>query len=76
MEARPSPAQAYAIAAAILLLFLVMLNNAVAMLVVSIIGLAAGLLIARRGEMGRPAVIAMAGFAAALAFAVVMLLRG
>jgi hypothetical protein len=72
---RLSLSETYAIAAAIVLLFLVALNHAVVMLVVSLFGLAAGVLVARRGQMRRSAIVAVAGFAAALAFAVVMVLR-
>ena len=60
--------QTYAVASALVLFLLVLVNDALAMLVVSIIGLVAGIFVARSGEMWRPAMVAMAGFGAMLAF--------
>lgn len=70
-----SLADKYAIAAAIGLLFLVLFDNAIVMLVVSIVGLGAGLWIARGGGTRRAALVAMVAFAAAAIFAVITLLR-
>lgn len=65
----------YAIAAAIGLLLMVLFENAVLMLVVSLAGLIAGLWIARAGSVRRVVIVAMVAFAVAAAFAVIMLLR-
>ncbi|MCX6029794.1 MAG: hypothetical protein NT169_10890 [Chloroflexi bacterium] len=65
----------YALAAAIALLFLVILDNAVVMFVVALAGLVAGLLIAWRASLKRAGVVALAGFAVAIVFAVFVLLR-
>lgn len=65
----------YAIAAAIGLLFLVLFEDARLMLAVSTVGLAAGLWLARRGEVRRVAVVALAACAIAAVFAVFTLLR-
>lgn len=65
----------YSIAAAIGLLLLVLLDNAAVMLVSSAVGLAAGLWIARRGEVRRAAVVAMVAFAVSAAISIFMLLR-
>jgi len=60
-----SPSEIYAAAAAILLLLLAFLNNAWLMLVVSIVGLVAGLIISRlpaaEGQEGVPGPRAMSG---------------
>jgi len=81
-----SLSEVYAAAAAILLLLLALLNNAWLMLAVSIVGVIAGLLIARKpapdgqegmlGSLRRAAVFGLLGFAAALAFAIILLTRG
>jgi hypothetical protein len=65
----------YALAAAIALLFLVLLDNAVVTFIVALAGLVAGLLIAWRSSLKRAGVVALAGFAVAIAFAVFVLLR-
>jgi hypothetical protein len=83
---RLSPSEIYAAAAAILLLLLALLNNAWLMLIVSSVGLVAGLILSRRpappgqegvfGSLRRAAVFGLVGFAVAIAFAVVILVRG
>jgi hypothetical protein len=80
-----SLSEIYAAAAAILLLLLALVNNAWLMLVVSSVGLVAGLIISRRpaaegqegvfGSLRRAAVFGLLGFAVAIAFAVIILLR-
>lgn len=65
----------YAIAAALLLLALVLTDNARVMLIVSIIGLAAGFWVARQGELRRMAMVAIAAFAVTLVIAAFTLLR-
>ena len=72
---KPSISEMYAIASAIALLILVLVNNPVAMLVVSVAGLAGGVFVARQGKVWRLAMVAMAGFAAVLALALVSLWR-
>jgi len=70
-----SRSEIYGVAAALALLFLVLLDNAWVMLVASAAGLLAGLWLARQGEVKRLVWVATAAFAVALAFAVFMLLR-
>jgi hypothetical protein len=65
----------YAIAAAVALLFLVLFDNAVVMLIVSAVGLFAGVLVIRQPETRRVAWVATAAFAISLAFAVATLIR-
>ena len=81
-----SLSEIYAAAAAILLLFLAFVNNAWLMLGVSTVGLIAGLIIARKpapegedgmlGSLRRAGVFGLVGFALALVFAVIILIRG
>ncbi len=70
-----TPSDKYAVAASIALLILVLFDNAILMLVVSVLGLLAGIWVVRQGEMRRVAWVAAAAFAIALAFALVTLLR-
>ncbi len=70
-----STSEAYGIGAALALLFLVLFDNAWAMLVVSAVGLLAGLWVARQGEVKRVVWVAAAAFGVALAFALFALLR-
>lgn len=65
----------YAIVAAIGLLLLVLFDNAILMLVVSVLGLLGGLWVARGGEMRRAAVVALVAFAVAAVLAIFTLLR-
>lgn len=65
----------YGIAAAIGLMVMVMFNNALLMLVLSVAGLAAGFWIMRKGDVRRVAFVAFAAFALAAAFAVIGLVR-
>ncbi len=65
----------YAIAAAIGILFLMLFDNAVVMLVVSVLGLVGGLWVARSGEMRRAAIVALVAFAVAAVLAIFTLLR-
>jgi hypothetical protein len=81
-----SLSEIYAVAAAILLLLLAFLNNPWLMLVVSSVGLVVGVIIARKpapegqegmlGSLRRAGVFGLAGFAVALAFAIVIMIRG
>lgn len=81
-----SPSEIYAVAAALVLLILALVNNAWLMLGASIVGLAAGLILARRpatedsramlGSLHRAGVFALIGFAVALVFSIVILIRG
>ncbi|MGQ9491418.1 MAG: hypothetical protein ACUVR4_02175 [Anaerolineae bacterium] len=70
-----SLAEKYAVGAALTLLFLVLLDNAVIMAAVSAVGLIGGLWVLRTGDFRRAAMVAVFAFALALAFAVVALLR-
>ncbi len=65
----------YALAAAIVLLFLVLLDNSLALLIVSAFGLAAGLLITWRSSLKRAGAVALVGFAVAAALAAFKLLK-
>ena len=65
----------YAIGATLALLMLVIVNNPLIMLIVSVLGLVAGLLVARQGSMRRAAVVALVAFAVSLVFGLVALLR-
>lgn len=65
----------YGIGAALALLFLILFDNAWAMLAVSVIGLLAGLWVARQGEVKRIVWVATAAFGVALVFALFILLR-
>jgi hypothetical protein len=70
-----SSSEAYAVVAALALLFLVLLDNAWVMVAVSVVGLAGGLWVARGGTLKRAAMVAVAGFAVALVFGAFALLR-
>jgi hypothetical protein len=82
-----SLSEIYAAAAAVLLLLMALVNNVWLMLGVSIVGLAAGAILARRpaaeGEQGamlgslrRAGVFGLVGFAVAFVFAIIILIRG
>jgi uncharacterized membrane protein YozB (DUF420 family) len=70
-----TPSDKYGIAATIALILMVVIDNAVVMLVLSLAGLVAGFWIVRRGEVRRVAFIAFAAFAIAAVFAVIGLVR-
>ncbi len=80
-----SPSEIYAVVAAVALLLLAYLNNPWLMLGAGSIGLVAGLILSRRpapqgqegvfGSLRRAAVFGLVGFAVAIAFAVIILLR-
>jgi hypothetical protein len=72
---RLTPSEGYALAAALALLVLTWLDNAVLMLIGAALGLAAGVWVARRGEVRRAAYFAMAGCAVAAVFAGFVLMR-
>lgn len=65
----------YGVGAALALLFLILFDNVWAMLAVSVIGLLAGLWVARQGEVKRVVWVATAAFGVALVFALFILLR-
>jgi hypothetical protein len=71
-----SPTNWYTLAAAILLLGLAVLNNPWVMLIVSVGGIAGGLLLAARGPLSRSGVFGFVGFVIAAALAIFVLLRG
>lgn len=70
-----SVSEKYAIGAAILLLLVAVVNDAIITLVVSAIGLVAGLLLARTASLQRSGLVAVVGFAVAAVLGVAMLLR-
>ncbi len=70
-----SLSERYAILAALVLLFLVLVDSAVLMAVVSVAGLMGGLWVLRKGDFRRVAAVATIAFALALVFALVALLR-
>lgn len=65
----------YAIGAALALLLMVLIDNAILMLVLSLIGLVAGAWVVQRPETRRVAWVAAVAFILALMFAVYALLR-
>ena len=67
--------QIYAIGAAALLIVVVLVNRPQVTVIISAVGLAAGVFVLRRGDVRRVAMIAMAGFVAAIVIAVFDLLR-
>jgi hypothetical protein len=81
-----SLSELYAIVSAILLLLLALVNNPWLMLGASIVGLVAGLILARKpapegqqamlGSLRRAGVVALVGFAVALVFSIIILIRG
>jgi hypothetical protein len=81
-----SLSELYAIAAVLLLLLLALVNDPWLMLGVSIVGLSAGLILARKpapegqqavlGSLRRAGVVALIGFAVALVFSIIILIRG
>jgi hypothetical protein len=68
-------ADKYGLFAAVALVFLILIDNAVAMIAVSVVGLALGAVVAWRGETKRVAWISVAAFAITLAFGIFSLLR-
>jgi hypothetical protein len=65
----------YGIAAAIGLFFAVLSENAVVMLIISIVGLAVGIRVLRAGEARRVAFVAAVAFALVFGFGLFELLR-
>jgi hypothetical protein len=65
----------YGLAAALALLLVVLVDNAVVMLIVSVTGLAAGALVVRSGDARRVALVAAIAFAIVFGFAIYNLLR-
>ena len=72
---RLSLSEKYAAGAAVLLLLVAFLNNAVITLVIGGLGFVAGLLVARTAKPGRAALVALVGFAVAAALGTVTLLQ-
>ncbi len=70
-----SASQIYAIGAAALLTVVVLVNRPELTVIASAVGLVAGAFVLRRGDVRRVAVVAMAGFAAALIMGVFALLQ-
>jgi uncharacterized membrane protein YozB (DUF420 family) len=70
-----APSEKYAIAAALGLLFMLLTNNALLMLVLSVLGLVAGLWVFRQGDVRRVAFVAFMAFTLAAVFAVIGLVR-
>jgi hypothetical protein len=66
-----TPSDKYGFAAAVGILLMAVLNNALVMLILSLAGLIAGFWLFRRGEVRRVAFVAFAGFAIAAVFAVI-----
>jgi hypothetical protein len=67
--------QNYPIGAIVLLAVAVLVNQPVLTIVISVIGLAAGVWVLRQGNVQRASAVAMVGFIAALAMAAFSLLR-
>ena len=70
-----SASQIYAIGAVALLVVVVIVNQPRLTIIASAVGLVAGAFVLRRGNVQRVAMVAMAGFAAALVMGVFGLLR-
>ena len=70
-----SASQIYAICAVLLLIVAILVNQPRVTVVVSAVGLIAGAFVLRRGNVQRVAMVAMAGFAAALVMGVFGLLQ-
>ena len=70
-----SASQIYAICAVCLLIVAVLVNQPRVTIIVSAVGLIAGAFVLRRGNVQRVAMVAMAGFAAALVMGVFGLLQ-
>ena len=70
-----SASQIYAIGAAVLLAVVVIVNQPRLTIIASAVGLVAGAFVLRRGNVQRVAMVAMAGFAAALVMGVFGLVR-
>ena len=70
-----SASQIYAIGAVVLLAVVVIVNQPRLTIIASAVGLVAGAFVLRRGNVQRVAMVAMAGFAAALVMGVFGLLR-
>lgn len=70
-----TPSEKYGIAVALGLILMTMLNNALLMLVLSVVGLIAGFWIMRQGEVRRVGFVAFAALALAAVFAVIGLVR-
>lgn len=75
MMRRQSLAHNYPIGAIVLLAMAILVNQPVLTIVISVIGLAAGVWVLRQGNVQRSAMVAMVGFVAALGMAVFSLLR-
>ncbi len=70
-----SLSEKYAIGAALALLVIVIVDNPWLTLVISVLGLVAGLLVARQGPMRRVAIVALVAFAVSLVLGLFTLLR-
>ena len=70
-----SVSQIYAIGAVVLLAVVVIVNQPRLTIIASAVGLVTGAFVLRRGNVQRVAMVAMAGFAAALVMGVFGLLR-
>jgi len=70
-----SASQIYAIGAVALLVVVVIVNQPRLTIIASAVGLVTGAFVLRRGNVQRVAIVAMAGFAAALVMGVFGLLR-
>lgn len=73
--AKLSLSERYAIGAALALLLVILVDRALVMLLVSVVGLALGFWVVRRGEALRVAWIALVAFAITLVIAILALLR-
>lgn len=70
-----SLSEKYALAAVILLAVMIGVNRPFVTISLAVVGLAAGIWVARRGQLRRAAILALVGFALSLLFAAVALLR-
>ena len=70
-----STSEKYGVAAALGLLLVVLFDNAILMLVVSVVGLVTGALVVRAGDARRVAFLAAMAFAIVFGFGIYRLLR-
>jgi uncharacterized membrane protein YozB (DUF420 family) len=66
-----TPSEKYGIAAAVALIAMVLVNNAILMLVLSLAGIGAGIWVIRKGEVRRVAFVGFVAFIMAAVFAVI-----
>ena len=72
---KPTASEGYAMIAAVALLLAAVINRPPVTLGMAVLGLIAGVFVARQGSLSRAGMLALAGFAAAVAIGAFSLLR-